>query len=50
VAFLPPKAFDLCHGNPLDAYIGQSSADIVQLEGFDDGDDHFHGDGLLIFA
>src|SRR5882757_5703884 len=48
VAFLPAKAFDLCHGNALYPYIGQGGTDIVKLEGFDDGDDHFHAGTLLI--
>jgi hypothetical protein len=29
-------------------YIGQGGTDIVKLEGFDDGDDHFHAGTLLI--
>src|SRR6202035_842356 len=48
VAFLPPKAFDLCHGNALYPHIGQGGADIVKLKWFDDGDDHFHAGTLLI--
>src|SRR6266851_1974563 len=48
VAFLPAKAFDLCHGNALYPHVGQGRADIVKLERFDDGDDHFHAGTLLI--
>src|SRR5271154_4309880 len=48
VAFLPAKAFDLCHGNALYPHIGQSGPDIVKFEWFDDGDDHFHASKLLI--
>src|SRR5216683_4275238 len=48
VAFLPAKAFDLCHGNALYPHIGQGGADIVKFEWFDDGDDHFHAGPLLI--
>src|SRR5579863_3480660 len=47
VAFLPAKAFDLCHGNALHPHIGQGGADIVQFEWFDDGDDQFHAGELL---
>src|SRR5271167_291417 len=45
VALLPAKAFDLCHGNALNSYLCQRSTDIVKLEGFDDGDHHFHAAG-----
>src|ERR1700693_4451812 len=47
VAFLPAKAFDLCHGNALHPHIGQGGADIVKFEWFDDGDDQFHAGELL---
>src|SRR5258708_13173399 len=47
VAFLPAKAFDLCHGNALYPHIRQGGADIVKFERFDDGDDHFHAGALL---
>ena len=45
VALLPSKAFDLCHGNALNTHLRQRGADIVKLEGFDDGDHHFHASG-----
>ena len=48
VALLPAKAFDLCHGNALNPHLGQRGAHIVKLEGFDDGDDHFHAGRLQV--
>jgi energy-coupling factor transporter ATP-binding protein EcfA2 len=45
VALLPPKAFDLCHGNALNSHLRQRRTDIVKFEGFDDGDHHFHATG-----
>jgi hypothetical protein len=47
---LAAKAFDLCHGNALYSHIGQSGPDIVKLERFDDGDDHFHAGKLLVLS
>jgi hypothetical protein len=49
VAFLPAKAFDLCHGNALYPYLGQGGANIVEFEGFNDGDEHFHA-GIPYFV
>src|SRR5580700_905368 len=46
VTFLTAKAFDLCHGNALYPNLGQGGADIVELERFYDGDEHFHADDL----
>src|ERR1700680_2217034 len=45
VALLPAKTFALCHGNALNPYLRQRSTHIVQFEGFDDGDHHFHATG-----
>src|SRR6266481_6081242 len=47
VALLTPEALDLCHGNALNPYFSQCRSHIVELEGFDDGDDHFHVGKLL---
>src|SRR5450755_1749437 len=48
VAFLPSEAFDLCHGNALYPHIGEGGPNIVEFERFNDGDDHFHANELLI--
>jgi hypothetical protein len=50
VAFLPAETLDLCHGNTLYADFRQGRPDVVELEGFDDGDDHFHAKSTPIFA
>jgi hypothetical protein len=45
---LAAKAFDLCHGNALNTDFRQRRTDIVQLEGFDYGNDHFHAGRLQV--
>jgi hypothetical protein len=47
VALLTSEALDLCHGNALNPYFSQCRSHIVELEGFYDGDDHFHAGELL---
>ena len=42
VALLTAETLDLCHGNALNPHFRQCRSDIVELEGFDDGNDHFH--------
>src|SRR4249919_1226490 len=43
VPFLTPVSLGLGNGHPLHAYGGQSVSDLVELEGFDNGHDDFHG-------
>src|SRR5512138_3302249 len=43
VPLLTPVSLDLGNGHPLHAHGGQSVTDLVELEGFDDGHDDFHG-------
>ena len=43
VTLLTAKAFDIGHGQATDTDIGKSLADLVELEGFDDCGDQFHG-------
>jgi hypothetical protein len=48
VTLLPPEALDLCHGNALNANFRQGGSHVVEFEGLDDGNDHFHANSLLI--
>jgi hypothetical protein len=43
MAFLTAEAFDFSNSDALNPDLGQSLTDFVQLEGFDDGGDEFHG-------
>src|SRR5688572_19235385 len=43
VAFLPPEALDLRHGDALHADRGERLAHLVELEGLDDCGNEFHG-------
>src|SRR6185503_16808834 len=43
VPLLTPVPLDLADGQPLHADGGQSVTDLVELEGFDNGHDDFHG-------
>jgi hypothetical protein len=43
VAFLPAETLDFGDGEPGDADFGKCLAHLVELEGFDDGFDLFHG-------
>ncbi len=48
VAFLSTVAFDLADGHAEDAEVMEGSFDVIELEGFDDGFDFFHGwEGLM---
>ena len=42
MAFLPTVALDLGHGHSLNPGRGERVTDFVELEWFDDGDNHFH--------
>src|SRR5690606_10108415 len=44
VAFLAPESLDFRHSNALHPEVRQRLADVVELEGLDDGADHFHRD------
>src|SRR5581483_2377374 len=43
VPLLTPVSLDLGNGQPLHSDGGQSVTDLVELEGFDNGHDDFHG-------
>src|SRR5215470_4002318 len=43
VALLAPISLDFGDGHPVHPDAGQSVADLVELEGLDDGHDDFHG-------
>ena len=47
VTFLAAEAFDFGDRHALDADFGEPDLNFVELEGFDDGDDEFHGNGGL---
>ena len=43
VALLAPETLDLRHSYSLHPEVGQGLPHVVELEGLDDGADHFHG-------
>jgi hypothetical protein len=43
MAFLTAEAFDFSDSDTLHPDLGEGLADLVQLKGFDDGGDEFHG-------
>jgi hypothetical protein len=47
MALLAAEAFHLGQGDAADANGGQGLANFVKLEGFDDGNNEFHGDSLV---
>ena len=44
VPFLSPEAFDFGYGHACDADFSEGFAHVVELKGFDDGFNFFHGD------
>jgi hypothetical protein len=46
VAFLPTKALDFGHGDPLHANAGERFAHLIEVEGFDDGGNKFDAPSL----
>jgi hypothetical protein len=42
MALLAPETLHFGHRNTLDIELGKGLADLVELEGFDNGGDHFH--------
>jgi hypothetical protein len=47
VTLLTAKTLDLCHGNTLNSDFREGGPHVVELEGLDDGNDHFHANQLL---
>jgi hypothetical protein len=46
MTFLSAKTLDLGNRNAGDPQVGQGLPDVIQLEGFDDGGNQFHGVSL----
>jgi hypothetical protein len=43
MAFLTAEAFDFSNSDTLNPDLRQGLADLIQLKGFDDGGNEFHG-------
>jgi hypothetical protein len=48
MAFLAAKTLDFGHGQTIHPTLGQGLAHFLELEGLDDGGNHFHGAGSSI--